>query len=118
MISIVKESINIEEGLKRVMNNKALYCRLLGNFTGKKFVSQIAEATEAGDFEALMNAVHALKGVAANLAMFRLISIVSRIEALAKNAESPVDLLPELNEAFEKTDHAISLIREESFEWK
>jgi len=117
MIDTVRESINVDEGLKRVMNNKKLYTRLLGNFTGRKFVTQIEEATEKGDFGAVLDAVHALKGVAANLAMFRLTAVASQIESLAKNGESPVGLLPELNEALEKTDHAISLVQNESFEW-
>ena len=100
--------INVEEGLKRVMNNKALFRRLLGNFSGQSMILQITEAVEKGDHTELSKAAHALKGVAGNLSMHQLADIAGRIDECAREEKNASALLPELNSAMLAVDEEIA----------
>ena len=102
--------INIEEGLKRVMNNKKLYHRLLGKFSGKKLADEIVLAIEKEDYIEISKGTHALRGVSANLAMPSLTNVAERIEAMAKAEISPAELVNELNNAVESVETAIAAI--------
>lgn len=106
----ISNAINVEEALGRVVNNKALFKRLLGKFSGRKLVEQIEEAINAEDYTTATNACHALKGLAANLAMYPLTDITKQIEKRLANNESAQDLFPVLYENLEAAEAAIEII--------
>jgi HPt (histidine-containing phosphotransfer) domain-containing protein len=61
---------DVAEGLQRLMGNRALYRKLLANFATQyiQAAASIRSALDAGDFEQAHGLVHAIKGVAGNLA--------------------------------------------------
>jgi len=64
--------VNIEEGLKRLMNNTSLYAKLLGKFKEDTRLNELDAALNAGDLEKARTSVHTLKGLAANLSLTEL----------------------------------------------
>jgi len=64
--------INIEEGLKRVVNNAGLYVRLLVKFKDDKNLNELETALAAGDLEKAQTYAHTLKGLSANLSLIEL----------------------------------------------
>jgi len=82
--------VDMADGVKRVMNNAKLYTRLLAKFRDDTTKSDDIEAALAvGDMEKARNAVHTLKGVAANLSLVELfkqsLELESQIKAGAVN---------------------------------
>jgi len=64
--------INVEEGVKRLMNNTGLYAKLLVKFKDDTRLNELDAALNAGDIEKAKAAVHTLKGLAANLSLTEL----------------------------------------------
>jgi ribose-phosphate pyrophosphokinase len=60
---------NVDEGLKRCMNNEAIYLRLVGTLKGEQAFGRLADAVAAGDLDAAFEASHALKGSLGNLSI-------------------------------------------------
>ena len=60
---------NIEEGMKRCMNNEAFYLRLVAMVPGDAGFNKLYDAIESGDLKAGFEAAHALKGVLGNLSL-------------------------------------------------
>ncbi|MDR1124420.1 MAG: Hpt domain-containing protein [Elusimicrobiota bacterium] len=95
--------INVEEGIKRLVNNRALYFKLLNNFQGRDFAQKIIDAANDKNYEAVAQAAHTLKGVAANLSLTALSEISLQIELLAKQSRDIGHLKEECTETVEKT---------------
>ena len=103
--------LDINDGLSRMLNNKALFIRLLGKFSGRKLVVQIGEAIDARDFKLLAEGSHALKGVAANLSMPQLTRIAAAMENMAKTNELPSkEMFEELTTALETVEKVIDAL--------
>jgi len=64
--------VDVADGTKRVMNNTKLYIRLLTKFRDDTKLNDIEAALAAGDMEKAQDAVHTIKGVAANLSLAEL----------------------------------------------
>ena len=94
---------DLAEGLQRLMGNRGLYRKLLGNFAAQysHAADDIRSALDAGDFEQTHGLVHAIKGVAGNLAAKDLQQQSVALEKLVKHADPgrppPAD---ELNRAY------------------
>jgi len=95
---------DLTDGLQRLMGNRALYRKLLVNFATQyaQAGADIRKALDAGDFDRAHGLVHAIKGVAGNLAAKDLQQQSVALEKLVKHADAtsppPAD---ELNSAFE-----------------
>ncbi|MDR2543348.1 MAG: Hpt domain-containing protein [Treponema sp.] len=76
--------IDVEEGLKRVMNNSALFAKLLVKFKDYTHLSEIEAAMAEGDMEKALNSAHTVKGLAANLSMIELYKHVQELETQIK----------------------------------
>jgi HPt (histidine-containing phosphotransfer) domain-containing protein len=76
--------INFEDGVKRVMNNKAFYLKLLGKFKNDTSLTDLKSAVQASDFEAAKSQTHALKGLAANLSLSELHAQSLALETIFK----------------------------------
>jgi HPt (histidine-containing phosphotransfer) domain-containing protein len=95
--------INVEDGVKRLMNNRALYLKLLNSFQGRDLAQKIIDAIDSKNYEAIAHAAHTLKGVAANLSLTALSEISLQIESLSKQLNDASHLKEKLNETVEKT---------------
>ena len=91
--------IDMADGIKRVVNNKKLYLRLVGKFDGKKMIQDIVENVKAKDHTKSAHATHALRGTASNLGFTHIGNIASEIENLCKKEEDASHLLDSLIEA-------------------
>jgi CheY-like chemotaxis protein len=101
---------DLAEGLQRLMGNRALYRKLLVNFATQYAQAglDIRKALDAGDFDRVHGLVHAIKGVAGNLAAKHLQSQSVALEKLVKHANS-VRPPPqaELNRAYDAFHEAL-----------
>lgn len=84
--------LNAEEGIKRVVNNRALYVKLLGRFadTTADAPDKIEQFLAAGEREEAQRLAHTVKGSAANLSAPALADIAAVVEGAIHNGE-PVD---------------------------
>jgi CheY-like chemotaxis protein len=100
---------DLAEGLQRLMGNRALYLKLLGDFATQylQAAANIRSALDAGDFEQAHGLVHAIKGVAGNLAAKDLQQQSAALEKLVKHAEPgsppPADELKRAYDAFKQS---------------
>jgi HPt (histidine-containing phosphotransfer) domain-containing protein len=80
---------DVAEGLQRLMGNRALYRKLLANFATHyiQAAATIRFALDAGDFEQAHGLVHAIKGVAGNLAAKELQVQSAALEKLVKHVD-------------------------------
>jgi PAS domain S-box-containing protein len=80
---------DLAEGLQRLMGNRALYRKLLVNFATQyaNAAADIRSALDAGDFGHAHGLVHAIKGVAGNLAAKDLLAQSVPLEKLVKHAD-------------------------------
>lgn len=90
--------IDMEDGLKRVMNNKKLYRRLLLKFKSDTDLQALTAAVAAGDYEKAEIEAHTIKGIAGNLSFTELFKQSMELDMkckakLAKPAE--VEITPE-----------------------
>jgi len=91
--------INAAEGIARIMNNKALYVKMLTRFKLQEMSDSLKEAAAQGDdFEKIVFAAHAIKGASANLGLPTLAEITGTIEQHAKEKKDVAHLIPELEE--------------------
>ncbi|MCL2411283.1 MAG: Hpt domain-containing protein [Treponema sp.] len=95
--------INIEEGLKRVMNNAMLFAKLLSKFKNYTHISEIEAAFAENDLEAALNSAHTLKGLAANLSLTELYKQVQELEAQIKIGTENNELLEKIKGVHAKT---------------
>ena len=105
--------INVADGKARVMGNLKLYLRLLGRFDGAKLAGNITCAINDADEKAVIQAAHALRGTAANLAFPVVQQVAEEIESLTKAGESCAHLTKPLNEAVTSLSAAIGRLLEE-----
>jgi len=76
--------IDFEDGLKRVMNNKPFFIKMLGRFKDDPNLQRMEEALAANDFEKAQIAAHTLKGLAGNLSLTELFKQSREIETQIK----------------------------------
>ena len=95
--------INVEDGLKRVMNNTKLYVRLLTKFKADTSLDELVSALEAGDMEKAQVAAHTLKGLAANLSLMELFKQSLELETQIKAKSVNPDQITVLKDTFTQT---------------
>ena len=95
--------INVNEGLKRMVNNNKLYARLLGKFKNEADVAAIESALNEGDMEKARTAVHALKGLSANLSLTELCKQTTELEKQIKENVIKPDQMEIIKNVYEKT---------------
>jgi PAS domain S-box-containing protein len=79
---------DLAAGLRRLQGNRALYRRLLLDFAGRHRheAEHLRRALDSGDFDRVRQRVHAVKGVAGNLAAVQLQAASKALEAAVRNA--------------------------------
>jgi len=76
--------IDVQDGLRRLANNKKLYIRLLTNFKGREMADEVIKGVKENDHAKVSAAAHAIKGVASNLGFTKLTEAAKYIEEQAK----------------------------------
>ncbi len=79
--------VDIDEGLKRFMNNEALYERMLGKFSDAAAKQNVMECFEKGDLDGAVEKAHTLKGVTGNLSITPLYKGYTDIVALLRGGK-------------------------------
>jgi len=76
--------IDFEDGVKRVMNNKAFFIKMLVKFKDDPNIKNLEAALAANDYEKAQVAAHTLKGLSGNLSLTELFKQSREIEAQIK----------------------------------
>ncbi|MCL2270221.1 MAG: Hpt domain-containing protein [Treponema sp.] len=76
--------VNVNDGVKRVMNNLKLYVRLIAKFRNDTKLDELEAAFTAGDMEKAKIEAHTLKGLAANLSFTELFKQCLELETQIK----------------------------------
>jgi PAS domain S-box-containing protein len=83
------EGFDLEDGLRRLRGNQALYLKLLGSFAARYTAraAEVRRALDARDFGAASGLVHDVKGLAGNLSAQQLQAAAAELERLVKHAD-------------------------------
>jgi HPt (histidine-containing phosphotransfer) domain-containing protein len=102
--------VNEEDGLKRVVNNKKLYVKLLTQFrTGYNLDDLLAFST-AQEWEKAQAAAHTIKGIAANLSLTELFNQSLDVETQIKGKSLKPESLESLKLCFAETLAAVDKV--------
>ncbi len=71
--------VDVDEGLKRCMNNEALFIRLISTIPTETNFDTLKNAVESQDLNKAFEAAHALKGVLGNLSITPLFKAASEL---------------------------------------
>ena len=106
--------IDIEDGLKRLMGNAALYTRLLMEFAGKYREAQgrMREALADGDLESAARMVHTFKGMAGNLSAKEAFGAARDVEEAIHGGDSSAAaaVLDRLDASMKLVEEAVSIL--------
>ena len=89
---LISFGADVNEGLKRCMNNEAFYLRLVGMEMGDRNFDALKDAVEAGDPKAAFEAAHALKGALGNLSLTPIYEPVALLTEELRGASSMPDV--------------------------
>jgi two-component system sensor histidine kinase/response regulator len=102
--------VDMADGVKRVMNNTKLYVKLLTKFRDDTKADDIEAALAAGEMEKARNAVHTLKGVAANLSLAELFKQSLELETQIKAGTVKPDQLETVKTVFTATIQEVNKV--------
>lgn len=100
--------LDVNDGLKRIMNNKKLYLSLLGRFKARQMVEELIEQINLNDPVMVAQKAHAVKGAAGNLGLPALREVTKQIETRGKAGENCTDSLTSLNDALEDVERVLA----------
>jgi len=106
---VEEKYIDVQDALKRVGGNSALYKNLLTRFAEGDQFKKFDESLEGGNKTDISHAAHAIKGVAANLSLIRLRDVSA---ALEQEVVNDGDHTARINEFRETYDATIQLVLE------
>jgi HPt (histidine-containing phosphotransfer) domain-containing protein len=99
--------VNEAEGLKRVVNNKKLYVKLLTQFRTGYNLDDLLALSEAEEWEKAQAAAHTIKGIAANLSLTELFNQSLAVETQIKGKSLNPESLESLKLCFAETLTAV-----------
>ena len=99
------ELLNWQDGVARVVNNRALYAKLLGRFADSQggAADAIEAALAAGNTEEARQLTHTLKGTAANLGGEALADAALHLEEAIKNGQDVAAVLGVVRQSLQDT---------------
>jgi HPt (histidine-containing phosphotransfer) domain-containing protein len=104
--------VNLDEGIKRVMNNAKLYIKLLTKFKTDTNLDELLAHLNAADYEKAQVAAHTLKGVSANLSLAELFKQSLELETQIKAQAVNPDQIEKVKTTFEETVKKIDKVIE------
>lgn len=100
--------IAVDEGLARLMNNKKFYAKLLKSYLLSANYGNIEQLLYSNQTGAAREAIHAFKGISANLSITKNYTLSSALETLVKENQDYTAALAELNASVETTVEMIN----------
>ena len=109
-----EHNINVSDTLKRLSNNEDLYITLLKSFLNDTNIDLLIKAYKDVDYEKIIQSVHSLKGIAANLGFTSLYNNSALLVSTLRNKDySDIDnLYTNLIKSYEDVIHTIEDIKE------
>lgn len=107
--SLKQYGANVEEGLKRCMNNEEFYLKLVTKAVDDASYDRLKAALDENDLDAAFEAAHALKGVSANLSLTPIYEPVYEITELLRS-RTETDYSEYLKKITDKKDELKNLI--------
>ncbi|MDR0641058.1 MAG: Hpt domain-containing protein [Treponema sp.] len=95
--------INVDEGVKRVVNNTKLYVNLLKKFKLDTNFADLAAHLSAGDLEKARISAHTLKGLVAGLSLTELFEQTRNLESQIKEGTLRDDALDTIKGVYDET---------------
>jgi HPt (histidine-containing phosphotransfer) domain-containing protein len=95
--------IDVEDALKRVINNTKLYAKLLVKFKEDPSFNELGAALTTANMEKAQNSIHALKGLAANLSLHELRKECTELEMQIKAGLVNPDQVAIVNNVYAET---------------
>jgi HPt (histidine-containing phosphotransfer) domain-containing protein len=95
--------VDVDDGIKRVMNNSKLYAKLLTKFKDDNNLNEIDAAITAGDMGKAQSSTHTLKGLAANLSLKELFNQSLELETQIKACSVNPDQLTKVKAVYAQT---------------
>jgi len=83
-----KIGINYDDAMTRVMNNEAIYIRLLKKIPASVKSNNVMDSINAGDLDSAISKAHSLKGAMGNLSVTPLYEAYSRITQLLREGNT------------------------------
>lgn len=80
-----KYGANVDEGLKRCVNNEQLYLTLVNRFLDQNTFPDLKAAILDHDLEKAFHIAHSLKGVIGNLSLSPLYDVIYQMTELLRN---------------------------------
>ena len=77
--------VDVESGLKRCVNNEALFLRLVAMVPGNDNFNKLYTSIENKNFDEAFVAAHSLKGILANLSINNILKPVQEITELLRS---------------------------------
>jgi len=105
-----KEYVNVEDALRRIGGNMALYKKLLQRFIAGNSTETLENALLQGDMEEAAHLAHTLKGVSANLSLTGIRSASINLEQAIKDGLEFSGQFAELKQVFNTTVKIIAEI--------
>ena len=106
--------IDPDEGMGRVLGNKALYTKLLVKFKEGTNLDGLMSALDAVDYENAQAAAHTIKGIAANLSLKELHLQAQEIEAQIKNKAVSPEIIESIKVCFAETLASVDKVIEQN----
>jgi HPt (histidine-containing phosphotransfer) domain-containing protein len=98
---------NQEEGLKRVVNNKKLYLRLLNSFKADESFTHLLDYIQAQDYEKAQSAAHTVKGISGNLSLTALYEQSITLESQLKSGSAEAAAVESITACYNETIKAV-----------
>ena len=83
--SLREYGADVDTGIRRCAGKEELYLRLVKKIPDSESFAELDEAIAANNLDAAFDAVHALKGICANLALDPLLDPISEITELLRS---------------------------------
>ena len=77
--------VDVESGLKRCVNNEALFLRLVAMVPGNDSFNKLYTSIENKSFDEAFTAAHSLKGILSNLSINNMLKPVQEITELLRS---------------------------------
>ena len=106
--TLTEYGADVEEGLRRCMNNEDFYLRLVGMAAADDGFDRLAKQIDEGSMDGAFETAHALKGVLGNLFLTPLYEPVSEVTELLR-AKKQADYAPMIKQILERRDQLKAL---------
>jgi CheY-like chemotaxis protein/HPt (histidine-containing phosphotransfer) domain-containing protein len=101
-------TIDVQSGLNKLMNNKKLYLMSLRMFSENKIIEELIHSINTNDLPKVTQTANALKSVATNLGLEKLLKVAMVIENQARTKTNTMQLLELLQETAADTEKTIN----------